>query len=146
MDKDIAGFFLSGWYVFDNFAAFQINWKGKDYPTSEHAFQAAHFIDTRPDIAEKIRNCKSPRLAADFANENCQFEDPEWKAKRLEIMEDILRHKLNQHEIVKQTLLATKDKTIVEMNDNDEFWGWGKNHNGNNNLGEIWMKLREEII
>ena len=33
---------------------------------------------------------------------------------------------------------------IVEMNDNDEFSGWGKNHEGDNNLGKLWMKLRSE--
>jgi len=48
-DKNIAGFFLEGWYVFDNFAPFQVEWRGKLYPTSEHAYQAAHFIDTNSE-------------------------------------------------------------------------------------------------
>ena len=40
--KDIAGFFLGGWYAFDNFAPFQVEWRDKLYPTAEHAYQAAH--------------------------------------------------------------------------------------------------------
>jgi predicted NAD-dependent protein-ADP-ribosyltransferase YbiA (DUF1768 family) len=42
-------------------------------------------------------------------------------------------------------LLESGNKYIVEMNDKDEFWGWGKNHDGRNSLGKIWMKLRDEI-
>lgn len=40
----MAGFFLDGWYVFDNFAPCQVEWRGVLYPTSEHAYQAAHFL------------------------------------------------------------------------------------------------------
>lgn len=144
-NENIAGFFLEGWYVFDNFSPFQVEWRGKLYPTSEHAYQAAHFIGQYPELAEKIRECRSPRYASDLANENKQFEDPEWKEKRLAYMEEILRCKLSQHPFIKETLKASDSKTIVEMNDADEFWGWGKNHSGANELGKIWMKLRQEI-
>jgi|JI10StandDraft_1071094.scaffolds.fasta_scaffold411666_2 ribA/ribD-fused uncharacterized protein len=145
-DKSYAGFFLEGWYVFDNFSAFQIEWRGKLYPTAEHAYQAAHFIETAPEIAEKVRNLKSPREASDFANENSALDDPIWKQKRLDIMREIIRCKLDQHEYVRQKLIESADMNIVEMNDNDGFWGWGKRHDGANNLGKIWMELRSEIL
>ena len=143
-NKTIAGFFLEGWYVFDNFAPFQTEWRGKLYPTTEHAYQAAHFVSTNPEIAEAIRLCRSPLEASDYANSNVEFEDSEWKEKRLPIMKEILRAKLEQHPIIKRTLADSDQMDIVEMNDNDEFWGWGKNHDGHNNLGKIWMELRHE--
>jgi ribA/ribD-fused uncharacterized protein len=146
MKKDIAGFFIGGWYVFDNFAPFQIEWRGKLYPTSEHAFQAAHFFDTKPEIAEKVRLCRSPREASDYANSNKQYDDPNWKQKRVAIMEELVRCKIEQHPFVKESLVGSGDKYIVEMNDNDEFWGWGKNHDGQNMLGTIWMKVRQELM
>jgi len=31
-DKQIAGFMLEDWYVFDNFAPFQIEWQSNLYP------------------------------------------------------------------------------------------------------------------
>ena len=34
---------------------------------------------------------------------------------------------------------------IVEASPVDAFWGWGPNKDGENALGKIWMKLREEI-
>ena len=145
-DDNIAGFFLGGWYVFDNFAPFPVEWRGKLYPTAEHAYQAAHFIDKNPDLAEQVRQTLSPREASDFANLNSYQDDPAWKDKRLVIMEELVRNKIEQHPYVKQILLESQDKDIVEMNDDDAFWGWGQDHKGENNLGKIWMKLRSEII
>lgn len=34
---------------------------------------------------------------------------------------------------------------IVEDSPKDDFWGWRPNRNGQNNLGKLWMKLREEL-
>ena len=141
----IAGFMLEDWYVFDNFAPFQITWRGKLYPTSEHAYQAAHFFETDKAIAELVRQQLSPRLASDIANAHSDREDPEWASRKCHIMYDICKTKLVQHEYVQDTLLRTGSLTIVEMNENDSFWGWGKDHNGRNELGKIWMKLREEL-
>ncbi len=146
MDKqDFAGFFIDGWYVFDNFAPFHVEWRGKLYPTSEHAYQAAHFIDTHPEMVEKIRLSRSPRDASDLANDNKALEDPEWANKKVEFMEEIVRSKLEQHPYIQDVLRLSGDKDIVEMNDNDEFWGWGKDHNGRNELGKVWMRLRNEL-
>lgn len=142
--SNIAGFFLDSWYVFDNFAPFQVEWRGVLYPTSEHAYQAAHFIEANPEIAEQIRLCRSPREASDLANKNSKYDDPEWSNKKLSYMEEIVRAKLSQHAYIQQILISSGDKYIVEMNDNDKFWGWGKDHTGKNELGKIWMKLRDE--
>lgn len=68
-----------------------------------------------------------------------------WCRKRVDIMEEILRCKLNQHELVSETLRDSGDKTIIEMNDDDYFWGWGRDRNGRNELGKLWMKLRDEF-
>ena len=34
---------------------------------------------------------------------------------------------------------------IVEDSPKDSFWGWGPNRDGKNQLGKLWMKLREEL-
>ena len=62
----------------------------------------------------------------------------------LELMEKILRCKIEQNPYVLKKLLETKDYTIVEDSPKDNYWGWGINRDGENNLGKIWMKLREE--
>lgn len=143
-NQDFIGFILTGWYIFDSFAPFQIEWHGKLYPTAEHAYQAAHFSQ-RPGLAEQVRMCRSPKDAQDFANKHSAYDDPDWKEKKLTIMEEIIRCKLEQHPYIRETLLVTGNKQLVEMNDKDEFWGWGKDHNGQNHLGKLWMKLRDEL-
>lgn len=144
-DEGIVGFFIGDWYVFSNFAPLQIKWRGKNYATSEHAYQAAHFFETDSEISEEIRQCRSPIEAFTLANSKTALEDPDWADKKLGIMEEILRQKIEQHSIVKEKLIQTKDKLIIEMNDDDSFWGWGSDHKGQNHLGKLWMKLRDEI-
>lgn len=144
-NDDIAGFMLDGWYAFDNYAPFQIEWRGKLYPTSEHAYQSAHFFTTNLELAEKVRQCRSPKEAKDLANANSDQDDPDWSNLKLSIMEEILRAKLEQHRYIQELLIASGNKEIVETNDLDAFWGWGQDHNGQNHLGKIWMKLRAEI-
>jgi ribA/ribD-fused uncharacterized protein len=147
MNKEIAGFFLDKWYVFDNYAPFQVEWRGKLYPTSEHVYQAAKFFDTDSELAEKIRLCRSPREAGNLAHDNEKLRVVNWDDMKLEVMEEIVRAKLSQHELVSETLKKSGSLTIVEMNSNDEFWGWGKapEHSGRNELGKIWMRLRDEM-
>lgn len=142
-DQDYIGFILKDWYVFDSFAPFQIEWRGKLYPTAEHAYQAAHFSNN-PELAEQVRACRSPKAAQEFANAYSDQDDPDWSNKKLDVMEDILRHKLEQHPYICDVLAATGNKLLVETNDTDSFWGWGKDHAGQNHLGKLWMKLRDE--
>jgi len=141
----IAGFFLDGYYCLDNYSPFQFVWKGKMYSTVEHAYQAAHFFKTNPDLSEKIRLWFSPVEAFELANKNSQYDDPKWKNIRVTIMEEILRAKLKQNNFVRDILINTGNKIIVEKNKKDSFWGWGPDHKGQNNLGKIWMKLRDEL-
>jgi len=61
-------------------------------------------------------------------------------------MEDILRCKLKQNPYVLKKLLETKEYIIIEDSPKDDYWGWGINRDGKNNLGKIWMKLREECL
>lgn len=142
--RDVAGFFIDGWYVFDNFAAFQVEWRGKLYPTAEHVYQAAHFFETSPETAELVRCQRSARLASDIANAHKHLDDPNWAEKKVAVMEEIVRAKFDQHEFVRQTLQSSGSLDIVEMNESDAFWGWGLDHNGRNELGKIWMRLRKE--
>ena len=68
-------------------------------------------------------------------------------------MEMVLRLKLEQHPDLKQKLLDTGDETIIEdatrqKSKSKTFWGailkdgkWV----GENVMGKMWMKLREEL-
>lgn len=60
-------------------------------------------------------------------------------------MEEILIAKVNQHPYVAKKLLQTKDYLIVEDSPYDSYWGCGKERNGKNQLGRLWMKIREQL-
>jgi hypothetical protein len=54
--------------------------------------------------------------------------------------------KFNQHENLKQLLLQTDDKILIEdAGQNDNFYGNGNDGNGNNLLGCILMAVRDLI-
>ena len=148
MKDNIAGFFIDGWYMFDNFSSFSIMFQNKYYPTVEHAFQALKYIQTAPDIAEKIRCMTSPAEVFAFTRDEQikLLRDPEWDAKKVRVMEELIQLKYDQHAVVREALDRSGSMRIVEMNDNDEFWGWGAgpDHKGKNMLGKTWMKIRDE--
>lgn len=136
-------FYEINFYPLSNFSSFQVEWKGKLWPTSEHAYHSEKFEDEA--IKEEIRNTRSAhdafRLSRTYENKYRK----DWNGVRVGVMEDILRAKLEQHTYVKKKLLETGTREIIESSPKDAFWGWGPNKDGENQLGKLWMKLREEI-
>jgi len=142
----VIGFYEREFYVFSNFSSFAVKWKGRVWPTSEHAYQAAHFFKTAPALVEKIFCAKSAHEAFKLARVNADKAPKDWEEKKVAIMEDIVRHKLKQHPYVLHKLLQTGNKLLVEDSPKDDCWGWGADRKGRNELGKVWMKLRAEIL
>lgn len=144
-DGSVVGFYSREFYALNNFSSFQVDWRGYRWPTSEHAYQAAHFFETAPELVEEIRQARSAEEACEIANAHSDKDPENWQEIRVAIMEEIVRAKCQQNPHVKQKLRETLDKLIVEDSPKDDFWGWGEKRDGRNELGKIWMKLREEI-
>jgi len=142
----IVGFYEREFFCFSNFSSFSVRWKGKTWPTSEHAYQAAHFFKTAPALAKKIHQAKSAYVAYKLAKTNVNKVAKNWQEISIAIMEDIVEHKLKQNPYVMRKLKQTGKRLIVEDSPKDSFWGWGPKRNGRNELGKIWMKLRDKII
>lgn len=143
--NEFIGFYPREFYCFDNFSAFAVVYKGIKYMTVEHAYQALKFADTAPDIAREITECFSSYEAQQIAYANRDKQNPDWDEIKVDLMEELLRLKLEQNPYVKRKLLQTKDYEICEDSPKDSFWGIGSNRNGQNQLGKIWMKLRDEL-
>ncbi len=60
-------------------------------------------------------------------------------------MLEAVRAKFTQHEDIRAILLGTGDAKIVEHTANDNYWGDGGDGSGKNRLGEILMRVREEL-
>lgn len=70
---------------------------------------------------------------------------PDWEEVKNSVMEDVVRAKFKHNAELKQRLLATGDRLLIEGNWwNDKIWGVS-NGKGENRLGIILMKVRKEI-
>ncbi len=141
--EDAVYFFTPRFYALDNFSAYAVEVWGRRFPTSEHAYQWKKYSISHPDLADQIFSAPSAYATKKIADAN-KDKVSATQAEKLEFMETILRAKTEQHDKVKRTLLETGEKTIIENSPNDEFWGIGSG-SGQNMLGKIWMKLRNEI-
>lgn len=138
-------FYEEKYYMFSNFSAHQVEYEGVLYPTAEHAYQSAKFID--PRVKEEVRKAKSPLEAKYLANEVYRdIKRKDWEKIKMEIMYKVIKAKVEQHEEVKNKLVETGDLEIAENSPVDSFWGLGKDKKGENQLGKILMRVREEVI
>lgn len=60
------------------------------------------------------------------------------------MLEEILRAKLAQHPEAQDALCDSGHEDIVEDSPTDYFWGEGADGSGQNMLGKLWMKVRDE--
>lgn len=144
VDKFI-GFYTREFFCFDNFSAFSFVFEGIRYQTVEHAYQAHKFKFTSKEIFDEIVNATSPGHAKMIARDHVDLVQKNWDDEKVNLMEKFLRAKLEQHPYVRKKLLETKDYLICEDSPEDTFWGIGKDKNGQNELGKLWMKLRSEL-
>lgn len=141
--KDAVYFFTPAFYPLDNFSAHAVNIWGRIFPTAEHAFQWKKFFEIEPDIAERIFTAGSPHAVKKISEANKTKIPEDWKNLRVEVMEQILKAKVSQHEDVGDALIRTGKRTIVENSPVDSFWGIGPNQKGENMVGKIFMKIRD---
>lgn len=142
-------FYMGRYYALDNFSAFAVELGGMLYPTAEHAYQASKFRDgVVRGIIQALRSAhEAKKMARRITEESPEYMRCGWGPEaKLEVMENILRAKLHQHPYVQKTLLRTGGMEIVEDSPKDSFWGRGPDWNGENHLGKLWMKLREDFI
>lgn len=136
-------FYEQDFYVLSNFSAFRVTFGGQTFDTSEAAYHYQRFTD--PEDRRAVMYAYSAHDAFRYAQENKARQRPDWDAVKVGVMLDILRAKAAQHEYVRRKLLATGDRELIENSWRDSFWGWGPERTGLNMLGQLWMKVREEL-
>ncbi len=133
---------FDGKYRFlSNFFPSVVSLDGFPFPTVEHAYQAAK----TKDMGERavIRLQSSPAKAKKLGSKLTLI--PGWDLYKLGIMERLVRDKFFNHKELATLLIATGEEELVEGN----WWGdkyWGVcNGEGENHLGKILMKVRNEV-
>lgn len=128
---------------FSNFSRHGIEMDGEWWPTTEHYFQAQKFEDE--GYREKIRSATSPKQAAELGRSRAMTLRADWEAVKDEIMYRAVLAKFQTHPALKALLLSTGSEEIIENAPGDYYWGCGKNRSGKNRLGDILMRVREEL-
>lgn len=138
-------FYEQDFYVLSNFSSFTLWWQGLRFDTSEAAYHWEKFAPRHNELRERIRKAPSAHEAFQIAQMNKHLRDPNWDVRKVVVMREILRLKVQQHPYVRRKLLATGDRELVENSWRDDVWGWGPNQDGQNLLGKLWMELRADL-
>ena len=142
--KEIKFYKVNDDYGFmSNFAPYPFSDGSKNWPTSEHYFQAQKFLV--PLIQEKIRQIVSPM---DAALEGRNRQNPlrtDWEEVKDKVMLQALRMKFSQNPEIAKGLVATGDAILIEHTRNDNYWDDGGDGSGKNKLGLLLMQVREEL-
>lgn len=143
--KNAVYFFTPSFHPLDNFSAHAVKLWGIQFPTAEHAFQWKKFSVVQPDVAETILTAKSPHKVKEISDANKANQPLAWHDEKVSVMEQILKAKADQHEDVRDALKRTGNRKIFENSPVDNFWGIGPYKNGQNIVGNIWIKIRKEL-
>ena len=120
----------------------KIRYNGINYPSTENFYQAMKYKgDTTRELISKLKPHEAKKYSRDNTMTNENFE-----SRKLDIMLYAQREKYSQ-EPFKSKLLATGNCLLEEGNWwNDKFWGVDiKTREGENNLGKIIMRVRQEL-
>lgn len=138
--SDILGF-TKEYRFLSNFQAATVEYDGLEYPSTEHAYQAAKTEDAAQ--RRRIREAQKPGDAKRLGKQVKMRTD--WEQIKVGVMKDLVRQKFTKHKELKEKLLATGDAYLEETNTwNDTFWGVCKGK-GQNHLGKILMEVRQEL-
>lgn len=132
--------FTAEYRFLSNFWSCYIWYIDEWYPSVENAYQAAKmkyphdrkaFVNIKASEAKKLG-----RVLPMQSN---------WDALRLGVMYRLVMEKFKTHEDLRKRLAATGDAELQEGNWwGDRFWGT-VNGEGENQLGKILMRVREEL-
>lgn len=128
----LSNFWLCEIYVYDD----------EIYPSTEHAYQALKFSD------KNIRKLFMDKTLSpgDAKKLNRKYKmDKNFDTYKLGVMYSVNLIKYNDHPKLKKQLLDTGDHELIEGNNwGDTYWG-ACNGVGQNHLGKILMRIRNEI-
>lgn len=150
-DGSITQSCFSQWWM----AKFEVN--GHNFPSAEHfmmAEKARLFNDE--EIFSRVLKAKSPAEAKKLGRLVKNFDAKLWDEKKFEIVIEGNFHKFSQHSELKEFLINTKERVLVEASPVDKIWGIGlaaDNSNienpllwkGENLLGYALMVVRDKL-
>ncbi len=131
--------------------------QGQEFSSMEQYLMHAKAMLFRDDTsADKILQTKDCVQQKQYGKQVKGFDRQKWELSATAIAKTGLLAKFSADQSLKERLLATKGKTLVEASPHDTFWGIGMNlHNpaiadqarwkGLNKLGTVLEEVRDEL-
>lgn len=151
-DGSICKTCFSQWFE----SSFSLN--GISYLTAEHYMMAekARLFDDQGAL-KQIIEAKNPALAKKLGREIRGFDEVRWNERRFDAVVEGNLAKFSQHQSLKDFLLNTGDRILVEASPVDKIWGVGmaEDHanienpamwQGLNLLGFALMEVRQRLL
>ncbi|MEK5501600.1 NADAR family protein [Bacillus sp. FSL M8-0168] len=137
---DVIDEFKGKHYFLSNFYSAPVMYQGITYQNNEAAFQAMK-------ITDKSIHLEFSELPPNLAKRKGRRVKlrPEWEEVKETFMYEIVKAKFEQNDHLKNKLLQTGESILIEGNTwGDKIWGVC-NGVGENKLGKILMKVRNEL-
>jgi ribA/ribD-fused uncharacterized protein len=107
------------------------------------------------DVATEILAATTPIEVKALGRQVKNFDEETWKENRYRIVKEGNILKFTQHSDLRDKLLATQGKMLVEASPRDRIWGIGygaknalanKERWGLNLLGQVLVEIRDEML
>jgi len=126
-----------------SFSPYAFELEGLTWPTVEHYFQGMKFTDN--NYREKVRLAPTPKAARVLGRKASKWLRNDWKSVREVIMTRAIYTRCKTYPNITETLLETGERTLMECNNYDYFWGCGRDRRGKNAYGKVLMKVRRKL-
>lgn len=97
------------------------------------------------DIGEQLQiwEADTPRKARDLGQQVTLRSN--WDKVKDEVMYECVMAKFLQNAELRRELMKTDPEILIEDSPIDSYWGCGKDGTGKNMLGQILMRVRQEL-
>ena len=130
---------------------------GETYATAEHFMMAAKaLLFGDAEMADRIRDAPHPGAAKELGRQVRGFDEQRWAERRFDLVVTGNLAKFSQHPELRDFLVGTGGRVLVEASPRDRIWGIGlaaeHEHStlperwpGLNLLGFALMEVREQL-
>lgn len=143
--------FLSNFYTKENLLFLTIKGKTINFHNIETAFQSLKLLYLKISLTDKELIDKFilfSKMSCSDAKRNGNkllIHIQNWEKDRVVNMEVLLFRKFCQNQELLKKLLDTKNSKLIEYNTGSLFWGTNKYGNGENSLGILLEKTRNNL-
>lgn len=110
------------------------------FQNAEAAYQAHKMLEGNQYMFTTLTAMEAKSIAKTFPMQ------PEWgEIMKEAAMMHVLDAKFTQHDDLNNYLLSTYPRKLIHWAPWDNYWGWSKDNNGWNRLGELLMELRSDL-